>query len=64
MKPKTLAIIAAFALIVLSAASCVTRETTTTYPDGTVRREKITEPAAGAVETGGYLAGKIIEAEK
>lgn len=56
------AIIAIAALtIALSCQSCVTTQTKTTYPDGRVVEEKKTEPAVGAVETAGNVAGAIVE---
>jgi len=42
-------------------ASCVTTETTTTAPDGTVTRLRVVAPAPGAAETASAVAAALAE---
>jgi hypothetical protein len=59
MKPRHIAILAAFTLIAWSMVSCTTTTTTVTAPDGTVTVTKTTAPAPGAIEAG-TAAAQII----
>lgn len=47
-------------LLVWSMTSCVTTETTTSHPDGTVIYTRTTVPAAGVVETAAAATAQII----
>ena len=64
MKPRTIATLAALALMAWSMTSCITTETTITDPDGTTTTTKVTAPAPGydaaAVVLAGGVAGRIV----
>ena len=59
MKPYRIAAAIALSLIAYAMTSCVTTETTTTAPDGTVTHLRVTAPAPGAAETASAIAGAL-----
>jgi len=67
MRLKTIATLAALALMAYSMSGCITTETTITDPDGTTTTTRVTAPAPGydaaAVVLAGGVAGRIV-AEK
>lgn len=56
MKPRHIAILAAFTLIAWSMTSCVTTKTTVTSPDGTITTTETTAPAPGSIEAASAAA--------